>query len=96
MTIEERMIRREPEDLMAIGQVLESFYNSDAGAVLRAIVNGRVAKEAKIHRDGSRVKPGRALGRIEAYQQIIDDVEVAIAEYHDLIRPLPEENQDET
>lgn len=91
MTIEERMVRREQEDIITIGQTLETFYNTDAGAIIRAMVNGRVALEAKQHREGSPIKPGRALGRIEAYQQLVDDIEIAIAQYHDLIRPLPEE-----
>lgn len=95
MNIEERMVRREPEDIIEIGRSLEDFYNSAAGSILRAMVNGRVSLEAKMHREGSKIKPGRALGRIEAYQQLLDDIELAIAQYHSLIQPIPEPEQEE-
>jgi hypothetical protein len=91
MTIEERMVRRDPEDLIEIGRALDTFYNSEAGAIIRAMCNGRVSQEARQHKEGSAIKPGRALGRIEAYNQLIDDIEIAIAQYHDLTRPQPEE-----
>lgn len=94
MTIEERMVRRDPQDLIEIGQTLEAFYMSDAGAIIRAIVNGRVSHEARVHADGSRIKPSRALGRIEAYQTLLNDIEISISQYHDLVRPIPEERQD--
>lgn len=90
MTIEERMIRREPEDLIEIGRALEVMYASAAGAILRAMVNGRISLEAKQHREGTAIKPGRALGRIEAYQQLLDDIELAISQYYQLIEPIPE------
>lgn len=95
MNIEERMVRREPEDIIEIGRSLEVMYNSPAGAILRAMVNGRISLEAKKHKEGSPIKPGRALGRIEAYQTLLDDIEVAIAQYYSLIQPLPENEQEE-
>lgn len=95
MNIEERMVRREPEDVIEIGRALEVFYDSAAGSILRALVNGRVALESKEHRNDDRIKPSRVLGRIEAYHQILDDIEMAISQYKNLILPLPENEAQE-
>lgn len=95
MNIEERMVRREPEDIIEIGRALDAMYNGSAGAVIRAMVNGRISLEAKQHREGSPIKAGRALGRIEAYQTLLDDIELAIAQYYSLTKPLPESEQEE-
>lgn len=95
MNIEERMIRRDPQDIIEIGRLLEVMYDSAVGSILRAMVNGRISLEAKQHTNGSPIKPGRALGRIEAYQTFLDDIERAISQYHSLIQPLPENEQQE-
>lgn len=95
MNIEERMVRREPEDVIEIGRSLEVMYSSPAGSILRAMVNGRISLEAKQHREGSPIKAGRALGRIEAYQTLLDDIELAISQYYSLIKPLPENEEQE-
>lgn len=95
MKIEERMLRRNPEDLIEIGRCLGDFYNSPAGSILRAMINGRVNLEARDHLEDDRIKPSRVLGRIEAYNQIINDIELSISQYHSLIQPLPEDQSEE-
>lgn len=92
MTIKERLVRRSQEDIIEIGHILERFYSSDAGDVLRAIINGRIARESRVHEDGrTQLDPARILGRIEAWQMLIDDIETAIQDKDSLTQPLPEE-----
>ncbi len=92
MKIEQRLIRRHQEDVIEIGNILEKFYNGQAGAILRAIVNGRKSEEAKIHQtELATYHPThaeRVLGRIEAYQNIIDDIEQAIADKNRYTEPI--------
>lgn len=95
MKIEERMLRRDPEDLIEIGRCLEDFYNSAAGSILRAIINGRINVESRDHLEDDRIKPSRVLGRIEGYNQIINDIELSISQYQRLIQPLPEDQSEE-
>ena len=93
MNIEDRLIRRDPEDIIEIGNIMEACYGSPAGAVLRAIINGKVSREAKILMFSSTVSSDRALGRIEAWQDLIDSVEQAIMDKDALIKPIPEEER---
>ncbi len=95
MKIEQRLVRRSMEDIIHIGEALEKFYNGQSGAVLRAFINGRITEEAKIHYDKTiQLSSDRILGRIEAYQMIIDDIEKAIQDKNQLTAPKEEGNND--
>lgn len=93
MTIVERLIRREPEDVIEIGNIMDAFYSSEAGTVLRAIINGQISKESNAHYYDSKIPAERILGRIEAFQKVIDSIELAIKDKDDLTRPIPEEGE---
>ena len=94
MKIDQRLVRRRQEDIIEIGNIIEKFYNGQGGAILRAIINGRKSEEAKIHQtELATLHPTpaeRVLGRIEAYQNIIDDIEQAIEDKNRLIEPIEE------
>jgi hypothetical protein len=94
MNIAERLIRREQEDIIEIGNVMDAFYSSDAGVILRAIINGQICKEGNSHYYEAKIPADRILGRIEGFQKVIDSIELAIKDKDDLTRPIPEEGQD--
>ena len=83
MSIEESLIRREVQDVIEIGQVLEKFYNGSAGKVFRAMVNGRI-KEQLSALDDNDTAASRRLGRAEGIQLIQDDIEIAIEQMKQL------------
>jgi hypothetical protein len=86
--IEELMVAHTPESIIEIGQIMEKFYNSQAGSVFRAIVNGRIKEQVSQLRDIS-TSADRRLGRAEGMQLIQDDIELAIAQMHSLTMPQP-------
>lgn len=90
MTIVERLIRREMEDIIEIGNIMDVFYSSEAGIVVRAIINGQISKESASHYFDAKIPADRILGRIEAFQKVIDSIELAIKDKDDLTRPIPE------
>lgn len=88
MKIEQRLVRRSMEDIIHIGEQLDRFYSGQAGVVLRAFINGHITEECRIHYDKSQqLSADRILGRIEAFQIIIDDIERAIQEKNQLVQP---------
>lgn len=93
MTIADRLIRREQEDIIEIGNVMDIFYSSDAGVILRAIINGQICKESNNHYYEAKIPADRILGRIEGFQKIIDSIEMAIKDKDDLTKTIPEEEQ---
>ena len=78
MKIEERLVRRELEDIIEIGQVLERFYNAQAGTIVRAIIQGLLTAEARTHWDNTEVSGDRILGRIEGINMVRQSIELAI------------------
>ena len=71
---------------------MEKFYNSNAGAIFRAIVNGRIKEQISQGHDTT-TAADRRLGRAEGMQLIQDDIELAIAQMHSLTQTL--EGKDE-
>lgn len=90
MKIEERLIRHNQEDIIVIGEIMEKFYSSQAGTIMRAFINGHICDEAKRHYYEDTIPADRVLGRIEGFQIIIDDVERAIQDKAKLTEPLTE------
>lgn len=87
--IEELMVEHSPQSIIEIGQIMEKFYNSNAGAIFRAIVNGRIKEQISQLQDTT-TSSDRRLGRVEGMQLIQDDIELAIAQMESLTRPIPE------
>lgn len=84
--IEELMLERSPQSIIEIGQIMEKFYNGQAGAIFRAIVNGRIKEQISQSHD-TQTPADRRLGRAEGMQLIQDDIELAIEQMHSLTQP---------
>lgn len=89
--IEELLVERTPQSIIEIGQILDKFYNSQAGTIFRAMVNGRIKEQVSQVNDVT-TNADRRLGRAEGIQMIQDDVELAIAQMESLIRPIAKED----
>lgn len=74
MTIEQKMARGEIQDIVDIGLIVEQALRSQLGPILKALTNGRVMTELERNRDGV-LAPDRILGRLEAYAQLMKDLE---------------------
>lgn len=90
MKIEDRMIRRSQEDIIEIGQVAEKFYNGQAGALFRAIVNAIVLEQISQEQD-TITNADRRLGRAEGANKVRDFIELAIADMKKLTEPQIED-----
>lgn len=88
--IEQLLLERNNESIIEIGQIMERFYNGQAGAIFRAIINARIKEQiSQVH--DVQVNADRRLGRAEGMQMIQDDIEIAIEQMHSLTSPLKEE-----
>jgi len=89
MKIEEKMLRRSQEDVIEIGEKLKKFYNSDAGAVIRAIINTIIIENISQEYDKD-ISSDRRLGRCEGVNKVRDMIEMGIVEMEKLTTPLPD------
>lgn len=90
-TIEERMIRRNIEDIEYLGDLVERHYTGEFGKVLTALTQGRVMEEALRHKNGESSE--RVLGRIEMAAKLTQDLEQFIADRDRLRAPKEKEEQ---
>lgn len=88
--IEECLVRGETQDIIYIGEVAERLYNGEGGFLLRALTNGQISEEAEVKQKDD-LPADRRLGRIEAYQNMINLIEQAIEDGNSMKRPLTEE-----
>lgn len=86
---EELMMSRTTDSIIEIGEILQKFYNGQAGAIFRAMVNGRIKEQVSQLQDVT-TTADRRLGRAEGIQMIQDDIEMAIAQMESLTQPLPQ------
>lgn len=86
---EELMMARTTDSIIEIGEILQKFYNGQAGAIFRAMVNGRIKEQVSQLQDVT-TTADRRLGRAEGIQMIQDDIELAIAQMDSLTQPLQE------
>jgi hypothetical protein len=77
MKIEERMMRRSEEDIIEIGSALETFYNSPAGTIVRAMANAITTRQFTGTEDNETMA-AKKLGRAEGISLLITDIELAI------------------
>ena len=88
--VEELMMARTTDSIIEIGEILQKFYNGQAGAIFRAMVNGRIKEQVSQLQDVT-TTADRRLGRAEGIQMIQDDIEMAIAQMESLTQPLQQE-----
>src|SRR3990167_4578824 len=89
MTIRERMIRRNSEDIIYIGDLVEQHVRGEFGEILTALTQGRVTEEALQER--SNLSADRILGRIAMAATLSQDLEQYIIDRDDLMRPIHSE-----
>lgn len=90
MKIEERMIRRDMEDIIEIGSALEIFYNSPAGTIVRAMANAITTKQFTGTED-NQTSADKKLGRAEGVNLLITDIELAIDDMKRLTKEIHDE-----
>lgn len=90
--VEELLMEHSTSSIIEIGQILEKFYDGQAGAVFRAIINGRIKEQISQLNDIQTPSDVR-LGRAQGMQLIQDDIELAIAQMHSLTQPQNEEEK---
>lgn len=88
--VEELLIERSTSSIIEIGQILQKFYNGQAGAVFRAIVNGHIKDQISQLQDNG-TSAERRLGRAEGVQLVQDSIELAIAQMESLTTPQESE-----
>lgn len=89
--VEELMMSHTTESIIEIGLIMDKFYKGQAGAIFRAMVNGRV-KEQISQLDDIKTNADRRLGRAEGIQMLQDDIEIAISQMESLTKPLSVED----
>jgi hypothetical protein len=92
MTIEERIIRRNQEDIIEIGSALEIFYNSPAGTIVRAMANALTTQQF-VGTEDNQTPANKKLGRAEGIALLITDIELAIDDMRRLTVELKEEQK---
>lgn len=92
MRIEERMIRREQEDTIFIGQYLEKFYESDAGTIFRAMANA-ITTEQFTSTEDNITSADRKLGRAEGVNLLLTGIEIAIDDMRRLTMEIKEDQK---
>lgn len=92
MTIEERILRRNQEDIIEIGSALEQFYNGPAGTIVRAMSNAITTKQFTSIED-NQTSSDKKLGRAEGLMLLITDIELAIDDMRRLNADLKEDQR---
>ena len=86
MTIRERIIRRLPEDIIYLGDLVEKHMYGEFGEVLDALTQGRINEEVLKERNG--VSPDRILGRCEMAARLSQDLEQYVVDRDEIMKPL--------
>jgi hypothetical protein len=94
MKLEQRLERLEDEDLLIIGEKVQQFLDSELGKLFKNKLLPNLQKmEIERSRDG-KISADRALGRIEAYNVVLSDLENFVASKKELERPIRQDNQE--
>lgn len=95
MEIKERLSRRAPEDIIKLGEIVEHAVKGDFWKLLQEMTVGRKSYELQKSVSGGGVAE-RILGRLEAYETILMDLENMVEEKRQLQMPLaPEASPEE-
>jgi len=79
MTFEEKLNRNATEDQIEIGQIVDDALRGNFGNLLRCIINGIVSEQLENSRRNPQVLSAeRALGRIEALDQLTERLDVIV------------------
>lgn len=92
--ITEALIKKDTQDIVYIGEIAQRLYGGQHGELLRAIIQGHIQAEAKNNEYVENISDSKVLGRIQAYQTIIDDIELMISQKDKLVNE-PVEKEEE-
>lgn len=96
VAIEDRLAgcgRKEHEHIIYVGELVERALKGEIGAVIKALTAGRSSNEIRSNMDG-KLSPDRVLGRIEAYENLWNDLEQFVFDKDALMTPLRTEVED--
>lgn len=95
MSIKDALVRQNESDKIEIGEVVKRTLNGKFGDILRAYVNGKITSESLYHQvnpmDREPLSAERILGRIEAYNNVIYNLEEMVQEAEELQRPVEDD-----
>lgn len=92
--IEMRLERRNEEDLIFLGDLVEQAAKTEFWKLLRAMTIGRKSYELQKSSSGIPASADRVLGRLEAYETILSDLQTMVEEKNRLTAPLEPEAED--
>lgn len=89
MTIAQRLSRRAPEDISLIGGMIANVMKGDFWQVLTFLTASQRVMEIEKSKTGvgGNLSAERILGRIEAYETVISDLEAIVQMKEELDRP---------
>lgn len=90
--------RGDLKEVIRIGQLVEDTLKGEFGSVLRALLRGRSAADLAESRRSGGLSSDRYLGRLDAYERILEDLEqfvtdkdIAAQKLIDDSKPQPED-----
>lgn len=98
LAIEERLAacgRGESEHIIYIGMLVENLLKSETGAIIKALTAGRTSSEILSNMSG-KLSSDRVLGRIEAYENLWNDLEQFVLDKDRLQEPIKEQEAEES
>lgn len=87
MKIEDRFERRENEDMVILGDLVEKHMNGDFGRVFQLIIESLKSMEITNSRSNTG-SSDKVLGRLEAYETVISEFAAFIQAKQELQRPI--------
>lgn len=90
MKIEERMTRRNSDDIIHVGTLIENVRKGEFWQVLSFVTASLRVSEIEKSKNGigGPIVAERVLGRIEAYETVISELEALVLLKDELVRPV--------
>lgn len=93
--IKEAFERQNNEDLIIIGNLVSQALNSDFGKLLNLLINNLKLMEVNNSRNNIGGSSDKVLGRLEAYDTVLNDLQGFISRMEELQQPIQTEVIDE-
>lgn len=96
LAIEDRLAacgRGEPEHIIYVGMIVENLLKGEAGAIIKALTAGRSSSEILSNMSG-KLSSDRVLGRIEAYENLWNDLEQFVLDKDRANEPIQKQEEE--
>lgn len=95
MRIEERLTRRAPDDIIYIGNLIENAMRGELWAVINFMSASLKVEEIEKSKNGlgTPISAERILGRIEAYETLITNLESIVVQKEELSKPITKKKE---